>query len=66
MLLFLCFTTPLCDECGRWVILKAGFPLAIFFARSDLLFCPSSISSAWLQLRAQEGKKSLLAYAVLE
>jgi hypothetical protein len=33
--------------------LKAGFPLANFFARSEIFFCHYPISSRWFQLRDQ-------------
>ena len=40
--------------------LKAGFPLAIFFARSLFFFCLYPISSRWFQLRDQRQIKNSL------
>jgi hypothetical protein len=40
--------------------LKAGFPLANFFARSEIFFCHYPISSRWFQLRDQWQMKNSL------
>ena len=39
---------------------KAGFPLANFFARSEIFFCLYPISSRWFQLRDQRQMKNSL------
>jgi hypothetical protein len=44
--------------------LKAGFPLANLFARSDFFFCLYPINSTWFQLRNQRQMKNSLRIKV--